>query len=136
MADQIGSFERGLEADLKHLATEVKTGREAPENRGISDREIIRQSLQAMAPSAAQSAPDPASNSNQTVIQNPLPDYAQNATAETKLEIEYLLDMAFHKGVATAMKEAAKSNPFVFDAFHDALTGKLHDELKKRGMVE
>ncbi len=112
----------------------VRTEREAPENKGVSDREIIKHSLQTIVPQTAQ--PEPAANPNSNIIQNPLPDYAQSATAETKLEIEYLLDMAFHKGIATAMKEAGKSNPFVFDAFHDALTGKLHDELKKRGFAE
>ena len=67
---------------------------------------------------------------------SPLPAYAQNAPAEIKLEIEYLPDLAFQKGIATAMKESAKSPYFVQDAFHDALAGKLYPELQKRGVLK
>ena len=66
----------------------------------------------------------------------PLPQYAESAPAETKLEVEYLLDVAFHQGIVKATSEAMKSNPFVLDAFHDALVGKLYPELQKRGILK
>jgi len=65
-----------------------------------------------------------------------LPQYAQSAPAETRLEVEYLLDVAFHHGIAKANTEAMKSSPFVIDAFHDALVGKLYPELQKRGILK
>ncbi len=60
----------------------------------------------------------------------------KDASPETKLEVEYLVDMAFHKGIMEAAKQArASKNPFVEDAFHDALSGKLYDEMERRGML-
>jgi hypothetical protein len=44
--------------------------------------------------------------------------------------------MAFKDGILKASSEAAKASPFVLDAFHDALAGKLYEELKKRGVLE
>ncbi len=82
--------------------------------------------------------PDPAAPppTPVNVFQNPLPDYAANAPAETKLEIEHLLETAFREGIMAANTKAARSSPFVLDAFHDALAGKLYPELKKRGIVQ
>ena len=65
-----------------------------------------------------------------------MPAYAQNAAPEIKLEIEYLLDLAFQKGIATALAESAKSPYFVQDAFHDALAGRLYPEMQKRGLMK
>ncbi|MEY4731349.1 MAG: hypothetical protein RL681_295 [Candidatus Parcubacteria bacterium] len=137
MADQIQPvFERALEADIERLSAEVKTNREHPEMHGASTHEVIKQSLKTVSPqqqaSDAQSGQVPVQN----VFQNPLPDYAANAPAETKLEIEHLLETAFREGIMSANAKASNSSPFVLDAFHDALAGKLYPELKKRGIVE
>ena len=114
-----------LEADIARLATEIQKHREKPEMKGLSEKEILTRSLQAF----EATPPSPPSS-------GPLPEYARASSAGTKLEIEYLLDMAFHKGITQAAKEARKSNPFVFDAFHDALVGRLYPELKKRGILK
>lgn len=134
----ISNFEQAIEVDLRRLAEDVKVRRERPELQGAGDREIVRHAIRAIADGATAPPPAPASPqtaSGKTTINNPLPDYAASAPAETKLEIEYLLELAFKKGIAQANREAKKSSPFVLDAFHDALAGKLYEELKKRGMV-
>ena len=118
-----------LEADMKQLAEEVQKFRERPEGRNISGEELVKRSIQSVAP-----APQAADESGMS-SPGPLPAYAAGAPAETKLEIEYLLDLAFHKGIAKANSEAAKSSPFVMDAFHDALAGKLYPEMEKRGLI-
>ncbi len=115
-----------LEADIERLSHEVRKTRELPEYRGRGGKEIIKKSLKALTPSAPQGAP---------LSTGPLPAYADDATSATKLEIEYLLDIAFHKGILAANKEAAKHSPFVIDAFHDALSGRLYPELQRRGLV-
>lgn len=122
------NFEQVLEADMRRLAAEVKLHREAPENKEVGDREIIKKSLQSISQNSRSSQND--------VSQSPLPNYISEASSETKLEVEYLLDLVFHKGLEAAFKEAQKSNPFVLDAFHDALAGKLYPELQKRGILK
>jgi len=126
-------FEKVLESDIEQLTAEVKMHQEKPELQGASSQEVIKQSIQSMTQTTPPVAPA-ASSGN--VLQNPLPDYAASAPAETKLEIEHLLEMAFREGISKATAEAAKSNPFVLDTSHDALVGKLYPELKKRGIVE
>jgi hypothetical protein len=125
------SFEHAaLEADMKRLAAEVQRHRERPELKGASDREILKQAIQSLPPTT-QPKDDAAAPSA-----GPLPNYAKNAPAEAKLEIEYLLDLAFHHGIARANSKARKSSPFILDAFHDALVGKLYPELQKRGLLK
>ncbi len=117
-----------LEADIKRLSAEIRKHEGKPEAKAMTGHELVKQSLQSL---TAAPPPEPAAQSA-----GPLPAYASDAPAETKLEVEYLLDIAFHKGIAKAAAEAKKSNPFVLDAFHDALAGKLYPELQKRGIVK
>ncbi|MEK7076799.1 MAG: hypothetical protein AAB967_01055 [Patescibacteria group bacterium] len=133
MPDQLagGDFSHEtLDADIKRLAAEVSRQRESPESRNAGEREILKQSLRALTPTPAPQQPLP------TAPQSPLPQGLQAAPPEAKLEIEYLLDMALHKGLDSANAEAAKSSPFVLDAFHDLLIEKLYPELQKRGVIK
>ena len=132
MAEQSSpSFEHQvLEADIKRLAVEVQKHQEKPEAHRFNDQEILKKSIQSIG------GVQPASSLQAQPSGNPLPDYAKDAPAETKLEIEYLLDMAFHHCIEKANGEAKKSSPFVMDAFHDALVTKLYPELQKRGIVK
>lgn len=118
-----------LEADIKRLAGEVQKHRERSESRHLEGPELIKKSIQSLAPAPPPVSALPASNS-------PLPNYAADIPAEAKLEIEYLLDLAFHHGIEKADREARKTNPFIVDAFHDALATKLYPELQKRGIVK
>jgi hypothetical protein len=132
MADQFTpSFEQALEADIRRLAEEVEKHRERPENQSVGDQEILKRSLEVFTQGAT-----PVSQGARDDSKSPLPSYAQSVSSETKLEIEYLLDLALREGIMRAAVEAKKSNPFVLDAFHDALTGRLYPEFQKRGILK
>ncbi len=122
-----------IEQDIKDLSKEIK-------EHGLSDQG--RAALQTLLkektaapitekPAAAPAMPAPAKPNPAS----PLPDYAQSEPADVKLKIEKLLDMAWHKGIRNAAKEAALAGPLVLDAFHDALIDKLYPELQKRGLL-
>lgn len=152
--DQPISFETALESDMQQLATEIRGQREKPEMKSAAEQELVREAIRAFpesaknmpknnneqpqagggAANAAQSATDANGGGNNP--NSPLPVYAQNAPAEVKLEIEYLLDVALKKGIGPALTESQKSPAFVQDAFHDALAGRLYPELQKRGIVK
>jgi hypothetical protein len=136
MTDQLSpSFEHeALEADIKTLAQEIQRRRERPESKNLSERELLKQAIKGL-PSVAPPSPPP-EPVKQPPSKSPLPAYAQNMPAEIKLEIEYLIDLAFHQGVAKATAEAKESSNFVLDAFHDALAGKLYPEFQKRGILK
>lgn len=125
------NFKEEIESDIKKLAEEINRIKLKAEMNHISEQELIKKSLSAL-------TPIPKTNQNQTQNQSsgPLPSYTQSFSPEIKLEIEYLLHMAFNDGIFKALKEAQKSkSPVILDAFHDALTGKLYEELKKRNLL-
>ena len=136
MPDQLSpSFEHeALEADIKALAQEIQRQRERPESKNLSEKELLKQAIGGLPPAAPPAQPP--APIKQPPSKSPLPAYAQNAPAEVKLEIEYLIDLAFHQGAAKATAEAKKSPNFVLDAFHDALAGKLYPEFQKRGILK
>lgn len=135
MPEDTGSFEHALETDIERLGREVNAQRERPELKNANERELIKEAIRAFPEVTRNPSPIPAP-APIPASQNPLPDYAANAPAEVKLEIEYLLDVTFRGGIGKALAEAQKSSPFVQDAFHDALAGKLYPILQKRGMVK
>ncbi len=133
-------FEKNLESDIANLADQVKNIRELPEMKNATEAEILKEAMKAFPRSAAEQQPPlPPSAPTQSATNDSsgvLPVYAQNAAPETKLEIEYLIDVAFRSGLTKALSEAKKSSPFVEDAVRDALAGKLYPELQKRGILK
>ena len=138
------SFEQSLETDIQRLATEIRTQQERPEMKDAAEQQLVKEAIRAFPESKNQpqgtagtpAIPTPTDAQQAGNPSSPLPAYAQNAPAEVKLEIEYLLDVALKKGIGTALTESQKSPAFVQDAFHDALAGRLYPELQKRGIVK
>jgi hypothetical protein len=130
------TFEKSLETDIAQLAEQVKNLREMPEMKNATEAEILKEAMRVFPRPGAEKPPVPTPSAQpDPVATTVLPNYAQNAAPEVKLEIEYLIDVAFKHGIAKALDEAKKSSPFVEDAVRDALAGKLYPELKKRGIV-
>lgn len=126
-----GDFKlEALEADMKRLAEEIQRRRENPEMRAAGGQEVIKKTIQSIVP------PHPQQDDAKQAQSGPLPNYASGAPAESRLEVEYLVDLAFHKGLDKANAEAMKSSPFVMDAFHDSLAAKLYPELQRRGILK
>ncbi|MDO8466712.1 MAG: hypothetical protein Q7S83_01070 [bacterium] len=122
-----------IEQDIKELTSEIK-------ERGLSEQgrqalqSVLKEKMSSSSGAAGQpTAPQPATPAPSA--NSPLPEYMQSEPADVKLKVEKLLDLAWHKGIQHAAKEAAISGPLVLDAFHDALIDKLYPELKKRGLL-
>lgn len=117
-----------LEQEIKKLFLEIKEKGLAEKGREAV-KAAIKEQITTMPPSPA--AVQPA----QPAPASPLPDYLQQAPDAVKLKVEKLLDLAWHKGIKKAAEEARDSGPLIVDAFHDALTDKLYNELKQRGLI-
>jgi hypothetical protein len=128
-------FEKSLETDIAQLAEQVKNMREMPEMKNATETQILKEAMGVFPRPGIEKQPTQAPATANAVANTVLPDYAQSAAPEVKLEIEYLVDVAFKHGIAKALGEARKSSPFVEDAVRDALAGKLYPELQKRGIV-
>lgn len=131
MAEERTRFEhQWLEEDLQRLAVEVRQLRQNPERKAVSDETLLKEALQGIAKEAGERAGDQSESHG-----SPLPAYLGEASPETKLEVEYLLDVTFHKGLEKAIAEGRTSTPFVEDAFHAVLIEKFLPELRERGLL-
>lgn len=122
-----------LERDIERLSREVQEKKNLPENKEKSEKEIIKQTIGPLIQQAASDSQGAASD--EEVQESVLPEYLKESPEEIKLEVEKLVDSVFHNGLAKTASRVRKADPFVLDAFHDALTDKLYEELKKRKLI-
>lgn len=110
------------ESDIARVKTELDANPEAKAE-GAPTQEAVRQALVAVLPQ-----PVPA-----TAVAAAPSAVAENAG--TQQRIDALLKIAQEDGIDAAHARAAADEPYVLDAFHDALAGALHEELQRRGQL-
>lgn len=124
-----------LEQDIQRLSTEIK-------ERGLAEKgkegvmTIVKEKSAPEMPIGSSGRPELPAMPPPTPLNPALPSYLQNEPAQLKLKVEKLLDLAWHQGIRKAAIEARDSGPIILDAFHDALTDKIYNELKKKGLLQ
>jgi len=116
-----------LEKDVERISKEIWERREKIPSKDISDREIVRSVIGERIQKAQAKPPQKSSI---------LPKYLEGESEEIKAKVEELVNIAFQKGLDASIGEANKFGPFIVDALHDALTGKVYEELKNRGKLK
>lgn len=105
--------------------------KQAIDGKAISHtQETIRQSIQEVS-----NAPVAPKQQNSDTL-DVLPEYTKNYSAEDKQKIEDLLQVAADKGLDAANSMAESEQPYILDAFHDALAEKLLPYLKQKGIIK
>lgn len=122
-----------IEQDIAQLSREVLERQEkiSAEHPETSVREALRERISASQPQAQANEPQKPANEPSSI----LPVYLQKESPEVRLKVEELTDLAFHQGINKAFAEAKQYGPFVLDALHDTLTGRIYGELKNRGLI-
>jgi len=115
-----GRIERGVEPETLKETIRKRMGEKIYGAPPEKSTEVIGQKLPSAPPSSA----------------GPLPSYASDAPADVKLKAEVLLKLAWDKGITAAVREARKADPLTIDIFHDAITEKLYEEFKSRGILK
>ena len=64
------------------------------------------------------------------------PTYLDSLDDETVAKINNLIQAVFEQGITKTIKTLVEEDPFILDAFHDALTDKLYEELKTRKIIQ
>jgi len=129
------NFEHGpFEKDLQKFSKEIREHQEKNKIENIQEahvKDVLKSRF-------GQPATPVQSGSKAKVLDEAktLPDYLVKEPEQIKAKVEQLLGLAFSEGLEKSAKEAAKSGPFILDAFHDALTAKLYGELKSRGLLK
>ena len=131
--DQELTPHESLEREMQELSVDIKT-RGAGERKdvlraAVGERIGVSGASQANGGTVAEPSVPPIHHS---LV---LPKYAADMPEETQLLVETLIDKAWHKGIDAATADARKAGPVILDMFHDALAGKIYEEMQKRGML-
>ncbi|MEK7576601.1 MAG: hypothetical protein AAB482_02805 [Patescibacteria group bacterium] len=73
------------------------------------------------------------------VVAAPVAPANQNPKDDNTLEknVALYVQMAFQDGISSAVQQIRNThNPFLIDAFHDALTDRFLDALRAKGLLE
>ncbi len=71
----------------------------------------------------------------QKEVAEALPSYLEKESDEIKSKVEELIDFTFKMGIDKGVEKARLCSPFILDVYHDALTAKLYEELKRRRLL-
>lgn len=129
-----------LENEIRALADELR-GKQIAEMTPGAAQEIIKNVLGERmkrvdigAPTGAPVVPAPVASAG-AQPSAVLPSYANNLPPEQRLRVEQLVDVALHRGIASAVAAAKNFDPIILDVLHDTLAGKLYNLMKERGMI-
>lgn len=134
-----------LEQEIAELQKMIEVKRDQLEKEGgiVEEKELVRQSVKEMffagQTAPVQVAPITAPAAQASVPVNPPSgdgsylDYLDPQTTEI---INGWIDQIPSQGIVPVIEKIVNQEPFVIDAFHDALVDKLYDELKVRGLVK
>lgn len=138
-----------LEVEIAELQKMIEAKRDQLEKEGgiIEEKELVRQSVKEMfldkttpttptpVVAASNSSSVPTTTASSPVVP-PNGSYLDYLDPQTTEIINNLIGEIKDKGITPVIDEVAGQEPFVVDAFHDALVDKLYEELKARGLVE
>ncbi|PIR44052.1 hypothetical protein COV23_01930 [Candidatus Wolfebacteria bacterium CG10_big_fil_rev_8_21_14_0_10_31_9] len=124
-----------LELDIERLSQEIKEKKALIEHQSTSERDLIKQSLYPVIQKNYSASAPILIKPDEKIESDILPNYLKDSSEEIKLKVEELIDITFKSGIEKAASEASKFGPFIVDAYHDAVSDKLYEELVKRGKL-
>lgn len=132
-------------ADIERRLAEKKAAlQQSQDEQPIQEKDVLHEVVTEKAqefvpgyqPSAtpqAQLVPPVANN----ILPSPTSEPPSYLSDELKTKVQDLVNLAFTKGLAEAVKEVSKmNNAALLDAFHDVLVDQLYDVLVERGQLQ
>jgi len=131
-----------LEAEIAELSRQIEDKKRTleAENGIIHEKEVVSEAVAEhfYTPAPAAVASDNNNDGNSAPVK-PKPatqDYLDTLPPETVESINLYVAMIPAKGIRQTVKKVQTEEPFLVDAFHDALVTRLYDELKSRGIIK
>lgn len=134
-----------IEAEIAELSEKIANKRrELEASRGIvEEREVLKATLgekiSNTVPQAVFAALNTAStstNASNTTVVPAGKSYLDFLDEESRIIVEQLVESVFVNGLEKTLKGLEMQEPYIIDVFHDVLTDKIYDELKKRGALK
>ena len=126
LEQEVAQMEQALAEKRRVLEAQKETGavEAVPQPKEIL-HEIIGEQLQTAKPVTPPTQPVP-------TVEPP-----SQLSGELQSQVQQLVNAAFTQSINTAIKQVrATGNPALIDAFHDALTDELYQQLVERGKLE
>ncbi len=119
------------------LAQAVQKERiENPEAAHKSDKEILSSILARHARETSSSAAPASASPAPAQDDAHMPSYAKELPDAAKVQVEHLVALTLEKGIVEGIAQArVAKDPYVMDAFHDALSEKLAAVLKAKNLL-
>jgi hypothetical protein len=131
-----------LEQEIAELSRQIEEKKRALESASGIEHESREAVGEAIAerfypvPAAAATGSASAAVPAKTEPQKVAADYLDSLTPEQIETINTYISMIPQAGIRTTVNRVLAENPFIIDAFHDALVTRLYDELKDRGIIK
>lgn len=128
-------YQNKIEAEIAELTKQIEAKRNILESQKgiIEEKDIVRQ---AVGERIASSLPSYTPKTASVTKKDESGSYLDSADENTANTVNSLLEKFFSGDIELAMKQAELSDPYIVDAFHDALTDKMYDKLKAEGIVK
>lgn len=135
------TFKNPIELEIEALSKEIEAKRRELEagvgvvHESTGEKEVVRASLAEkinaqLPPSIAPLGPVPVAPAASSTG-----SYLDDLDPETTEKVNALIQEVFDKGLERAIKDAKNLEPYVLDAFHDALADRMYQELKRRKVI-
>ncbi|PIR47195.1 MAG: hypothetical protein COV07_00120 [Candidatus Vogelbacteria bacterium CG10_big_fil_rev_8_21_14_0_10_45_14] len=137
-----------IEAEIAELTKRIEEKRRAIESDSgiVDERELVgsavRERVSELSPQLGSASVAPATTTaptdDQQTVNVPnasLPSYLDSLDNASVEKLNVLLQLAVDHGLAKALSQLAREDPFIVDAFHDAIIDRYYEELKKHGAL-
>jgi len=127
--------ENNFEQEVALISKAIESRRNALEREQgiVEEKEIARGIISEKIKEGTPPPTPPQSSSQAKNASNK--SYLDVLDEENAQKVSVLILLMREKGIKKAILEARENDPYVLDAFHDALVDKLYDELKKDGYI-
>lgn len=126
-----------LESEIAELTRQIEDKKRTLEQQNgiVHEKNILAESL---AENFYPAAPVNSSSPAPVPAPSPAPsdDYLASLPPETIEVINSYIQMVPKDGIRQTINKLQLQDPFIVDAFHDALVTHLYDELKARGIIK
>jgi len=131
-----------IEAEIAELSRQIEVKKQELESRSgivheaISERELVATAVaENFYPTSAGAPVSPVGSSTATAP-SVGDDYLKTLPPEMVEKVNHYISLVPTKGIREALTQVISAEPFLIDAFHDALVTNLYEELKERGIVK
>jgi hypothetical protein len=140
------SKNNSIEAEIAELSQKIaEKRRELEAGKGVvEEREVVKSAIGEKISNAVPQAVSAALNTTSTTIKPTTSgasvpagkSYLDYLDEESRTTIEQLVESVFVNGLEKTLQGLEMQEPYIIDVFHDVLTDRIYDELKKRGAIK